>query len=68
MIGTIVPGLTLRTLLETTPNLTLDKLTKFLEAHYEEKNAHDLFNAMKNMIQFPEESVCTFVMRCLEVR
>ena len=47
----MVPGLTLRTVLETTPNLTIDRLTKFLEAHYEEKNAHDLFNAMKNMIR-----------------
>ena len=64
----MVPGLTLRTVLETTPNLTLDRLTQFLEAHYEQKNAHDLCNTMTNMLQFPEESVYAFVMRCLEVR
>ena len=68
VISSMVPGLTLRTVLETTPNLTLDRLTKFLEAHYEQKNAHDLCNTMTNMLQFPEESVYTFVMRCLEVR
>ena len=64
----MVPGLTLRTVLETTPNLTLDRLTQFLEAHDEQKNAHDLCNTMTNMLQFPEESVYAFVMRCLEVR
>ena len=68
VISSMVPGLTLRTVLETTPNLTLDQLTQFLEAHYEQKNAHDLFNRMTNMLQFPDESVYTFVMRYLEVR
>ena len=68
MISSIVPGLTLRTVLETTPNLTFDRLTQFLEAHYEQKNAQDLCNTMTNMLQFPEESVYAFVMRCLEVR
>ena len=68
VISSMVPGLTLRTVLETTPNLTLDRLTQFLEAQYEQKNAHELCNTMTNMLQFPEESVYTFVMRCLEVR
>ena len=39
VISSMVPGLT-GTVLETTPNLTLDRLTQFLEAHYEQKNAH----------------------------
>ena len=68
MISSMVPGLTLGTVLETTPNLTLDRLTQFLEAHSEQKNAHDLCNTMTNKLQFSEESVYTFVMRCLEVR
>ena len=61
-------GLTLRTVLETTPNFKLDRLTQFLEAHYELKNVHDLWNTMTTILQFPEKSVHTFVMRCLEVR
>ena len=68
MVSSMVPGLTLRTVLETIPNLTLDRLTKFLDAHCEQKNAHDLCNTMANMLQFPEESVYAFVMQCLEVR
>ena len=41
---------------------------QFFEAHYKQKNAHDLCNTMTNMLQFPEESVYAFVMFCLEVR
>ena len=67
VISSMVPGLTLRTVLETTPNLTPDRLTQFLEDHYEQKNAHDLCNTMTNMLQFPKESVYTFVMWCVEV-
>ena len=64
----MVPGLTLRTVLETISNLTLDRLTQFLEAHYEQKNAHDLCNTKTNMLlQFLEQSVYAFVMQCLEV-
>ena len=68
VISSMVPGLTLRTVLETTPNLTLDRLTQFLEAYYKQKNAHDLCTRMTNMLQFLEESVYAFVMWCLEVR
>ena len=63
----MAPGLTSNMVLESTQNLKLDRLTKFLEAHYEQKDAHDLSNAMKNMFQFPEESVYIFLMWCLEV-
>ena len=67
MISSMVSGLTLRTVLETTPNLTLDRSTEFLEAHYEQKNGHDLCNTITNMLHFPKESGYTFVMRCLEL-
>ena len=55
VISSMVPYSTLRTMLETTQNLTLDRLTQFLEAHCEKKNANDLCNIMTNMLQFPEE-------------
>ena len=50
------------------PNITLDRLTQFIEVHYEQKYAHDLCNTMTKMLQFPKKSVYTFVMQCLEVR
>ena len=60
--------MTLRTVLETTPDITLDRLTQFFEGHYGQKNAHDLRNAIKNLFQFLVENAYTFVMRCLEAR
>ena len=51
VISSMVPDLTLCGVLETTPNFTLDGLTEFLEAYYEQRNAHDLCNAMTNMLQ-----------------
>ena len=35
--------------------------------YHEQKNVHDLCNAMTNILQLPEKAVFTFVMRCLEV-
>ena len=68
VISSMIPGLTLRTVLEITPNLTLDRLTQVLATHDKQKNAHDLCNAMTKMLQFPKESAYIFVMWCLDVR
>ena len=43
VIRSMVLSLTLRNVLETTPNLTLQRLLQFLEAHFDEKNATDLY-------------------------
>ena len=63
VISSVVPGLTLATVL----NLALDRLTQFLDAHYDQKNANDLCNAMTKVPHFTEESVYTFMMWCLEI-
>ena len=68
VISSMIPGLTLRTVLEITPNLTLDRLTQFLATHDKQKNAHDLCNAMTKILQFPEESAYIFVMWWMFVR
>ena len=68
VIRSMVPSLTLRNVLETTPNLTLQRLKQFLEAHFDEKNATDLCGKLTSMIQLPEESEYNYVMRCIEVR
>ena len=66
VISSVVTSLTLSTALGTTLNLKLDRLTQFLEGHNDQKNAHDLCNAMTTMLQSPEESVYTFMTFCLE--
>ena len=68
VISSMVPGLTLVQCWRLRPNITLDRLTQFIEAHYEQKYVHDLCNTMTKMLQFPKKSVYTFVMQCLEVR
>lgn len=68
IIGSMVPSLTLRTVLETTPSLTLTHLTQFLEAHYGEQNATDLCSKLTSAVQLPDESAYTFIMKCIELR
>lgn len=68
MISSIVRGWKFGTVLEAIANLTLHRLIQFCKTHYIKKNAYDLCNTMKNMLQLPEESVYLFVMRCLDFR
>ena len=62
------PSLTLRNVLETTSNLSLQRLLQFLESHLEEKSATDLSGKLTSMIQVPEEPEYSYVMKCIEVR
>ena len=65
VINCMVPSLTLRGVLETTPNLSL---AQFLEAHFNERSAEDLCNAMTSLVQSTDESVYAYVMRTIEIR
>ena len=51
VINCMVPTLTLRGVLKTTPNLLLAQLLQFLEAHFNERSAEDLCNAMTSLAQ-----------------
>ena len=62
------PNLTLRNVLETTSNLSLQRLLQFLESHLEEKSATDLSGKLTSMIQVPEEPEYSYIMKCIEVR
>ena len=62
------PSQTLQTVSETTSNLYLQRLEQVFEAHFQQQNAHDLCNIMSAIIQFLEETVYYFVLRCLEKR
>ena len=68
VIRGISSSLTLRNVLETTSNLSLQRLLQFLESHFEEKGATDLCGKLTSMIQLPEESEYSYVMKCIEVR
>ena len=68
VIRAMIPSLTLRNVLETTSNLSLERLLQFLEAHYDERNATDLCSKLTSMVQLPEESPYVYVMTCIEVR
>ena len=68
VIRAMVPSLTLRNILDATTDLNLDRLLSFLEAHFEEKSTTDLWNKFTSMVQSPEESSYSFVLKCIELR
>ena len=67
-IRAMTPSLTLRNILETTPHLSLKKLMRYLEMHFDKRSATDLCSKLTSMTQLPEESAYSFVMRCIETR
>ena len=64
----MVPSLTLRNVLESMLNLSLNQLLQYLEAHFDEQNATDLFSKVTSMVRLQEESEYQYVMRCVEIR
>ena len=68
VISAKIPSLTLRNVLENTLNLSLNKLLQYFEAHFDERNATDLYNKLNSMVQLLEESEYQYVMRCIEIR
>ena len=55
VIGSLIPSLTLRSVLEATPDVTIYQLLQYLEAHFGEQNITDLFNSLTSMVQYPED-------------
>ena len=64
----MVPGLKLRTVLETLPNLTLARLRLMLRSHYKERSAAELFQQLTNSMQRVEETADEFLIRTYEMR
>ena len=64
----MIPSLTLKNVLESTPNLSLNQLLQYLEAHLDERNATDPCSKLTSMVQLPEESEYQHAMRCIEIR
>ena len=68
MLRAITPGLYLRNVLETTENLTLERLMKFLQSHYVEKSTTDLYQTLTSQAQSPQESAIQFTYRAMSLR
>ena len=51
VLRAINPGLYLRNVLETTENLTLSRLMKFLQSHFVERNTTDLYQHLSSITQ-----------------
>ena len=56
VIRAMIPNLTLRNVLESMPNLSLNQLLQYLEAQFDLRNASDLCSKLTSMSQLPEES------------
>ena len=68
VIRAVQPGMQLRSYLESVSGLTLPKLRKILRFHFHEKNATELYQALTNMTQQPNEDPQAFLMRALTIR
>ena len=64
----MAPNWRLRKISETMPDLTLARLMRFLQTHFEEGNSPDLRGKLASMSQLIEESTYQFVIRCLEIK
>ena len=58
----------LRSYVETLPDLQLSKLRKILRVHYRERNASELYHDLATIYQKVNETAQQFLLRALEVR
>ena len=68
VIRAMTPGLKLRTVLETLPNLKLPRVRLMLRSHYSERSPAELFQLLTNSIQGGGESADDFLIKVYEVR
>ena len=68
VIKAITPGIYLRNVFETTDNLTLDRLTKFPQSHFVERNTLDLSQHSKMLTQSQKESASQCIYRAMTLK
>ena len=68
ILRAITPGLYLRNVLETTENLTLSRLMKFLLSHFVERNTTDLCQHLSSITQGSQETATQFVYCAMSLR
>ena len=67
VIRAIIPSMQLRSYLETVSDLTLPKLCAILRSHFQEKSATELYQQLTTIVQSPEESPQSFLIRALDL-
>ena len=68
VIRAITPSMQLRSYLETISNLTLPRLRAILRSHFQEKSATELYQQLTTIVQAPDESPQSFLIRALDLR
>ena len=68
VIRAIVPGMQLRSYLETIHGLTLPRLRSILRSHFQEKSATKLYQQLTTIVKTPYESPQSFLIRALDLR
>ena len=68
VIRAITPSMKLRSYLETISDLTLPRLRAILRSHFQEKSATELYQQLTTIVQTPEESPQSFLIRALDLR
>ncbi len=68
VIRAITPSMQLRSYLETISNLTLPRLRAILRSHFQEKCATELYQQLTTIVQAPDESPQSFLIRALDLR
>ena len=68
IIKCISPSLPLRDYIEAMREIGIESILKILRAHFQEKNASELYSALSNLVQSPTEEPQNFLMRALNLR
>ena len=68
VIKAIIPGLYLRSVKETNDNLTLDRLIKFFQSHFVERNTSDLSRHLTSLTQGQQKSSTQFILQSNEFK
>ena len=68
VLQAITPGLYLPNVLETTGDLTLSRIMKFLQSHFVERNTTDLCQHLSSITQGSQETATQFVYRAMSFR
>lgn len=68
IIRAMAPGLTLRSYLESKPDLDLPTLRRLLRSHYQEKEATELYHDLGKAVQRMKETPHDFILRMLALR
>ncbi len=68
VIQAIIPGVSLRSYLESRTDLTLPVLKQILSAHFIEKDATELYHSLTRAVQEPKETPIQFLVRTMDLR